>query len=88
MASQDTSGKLVWFLAGAAVGAAVALLYAPQPGRATRRYIRRKAGQGREALSDAGKEILDRGREYYERGRQFAEQAGDLVERGRKLVGG
>lgn len=86
MASEDTSGRIVWFLAGAAVGAAVALLYAPQSGRETRRYIRRKAEEGCDALSDAGKEVLGRSREYYEKGRQFAEEAGDLLDRGRKLV--
>jgi gas vesicle protein len=37
-------GNLVFFLLGAATGAAVALLYAPQEGEATRRMIGEKAG--------------------------------------------
>jgi gas vesicle protein len=37
-------GNLVFFLLGAATGAAVALLYAPQEGEATRRLIGEKAG--------------------------------------------
>ena len=40
--AQDAGGKLIWFLAGAAVGSAIALLYAPQSGRATRREIGRQ----------------------------------------------
>ncbi len=88
MASENTGEKLVWFLTGAAVGAVAALLYAPQSGKATRRFIRRKAEDGREAIVDAGKEILDRGHEFYEKGRQIADDAAGLVERGRKLVRG
>jgi len=88
MASEDHSARFVWFLAGAAAGAAVALLFAPQSGRKTRRYLRRKAGESREVLAEAGEEILNRGREFVERGRHVAEEAGDLLERGRKLAGG
>jgi gas vesicle protein len=87
MASENGS-KLVWFLTGAAIGGAIALLYAPQSGRETREYIRKRADEGREALTDAGKDVLDRGRDYYEKGRKLAEEAGELVERGRKLVAG
>jgi gas vesicle protein len=46
MMSKDNNwgGNLVFFLLGAATGAAVALLYAPQEGEATRRLIGEKAG--------------------------------------------
>ncbi len=86
MAWEDNNSKLVWFLAGAAIGATVALLYAPQSGRDTRKYIRKKTDEGREALADAGKDILDRGREVYDKGRKIAEEAGELFDRGRRLV--
>jgi gas vesicle protein len=88
MASENDDNKLVWFLTGAAIGAAVALLYAPKSGRDTRRYLRKRADEGREALADAGKEIRDRSREIYDKGREIAEEAGELLERGRKLVVG
>ncbi len=88
MGSEDTSSRAVWFLAGAAVGAAIALLFAPASGRETREYLSRKTGQGRDALADAGRELLERGREYYEKGRKLAEEAGDLFEQGKKLVRG
>lgn len=91
--------KLFWFLIGAVVGAGVALLYAPQSGRETRRYIARKTGEAREALAETGEQILERGRELgeeiaergrqiYRKGVEIAEDAGELLERGRKLVGG
>ena len=88
MASEHDGTKLVWFLTGAAIGAAIALLYAPQSGRDTRRFIRKKTDEGREALADTGKDILERGREVYDKGRKIAEEAGGLLERGRKLVAG
>jgi len=36
---EDNTSKLVWFLAGAAIGSAIALLYAPASGDETRRKI-------------------------------------------------
>ena len=88
MASEYDGNRAVWFLVGAAVGAAIALLYAPKSGRDTRKYIRKRSDEGREALVDAGKEIRDRGRDIYEKGREIAEEAGELLERGRKMVVG
>jgi gas vesicle protein len=80
--------SLGWFLLGAALGAAVALLYAPQSGKDTRRLIAKKTEQGREALSDSGKEVLDRGRELFDRAREVADEAADTFDRARKLVRG
>ena len=88
MAKDDSGNTILWFLTGAAVGAAIALLYAPASGRDARKYIRKKAEAGRETLDDAGKEIVDRGRDYYKKGLKIADEAGDLLERGKKLVTG
>jgi gas vesicle protein len=86
--SEDDAGKFLWFVAGAAIGATVALLYAPASGEVTRRKIVKKAEGGRETLADTGKEIVDRGRELYGKGRQLADEAAEMFERGRKLVHG
>ena len=86
MATDNTATKLVWFLTGAAAGAAIALLYAPQSGHQSRKFTRRKAGDSRDTLAETGKDVLDRGREYYEKGRKIAEEAGELFERGRKKL--
>lgn len=86
MAKEDTGSRLVWFLAGAAIGAVVALIYAPASGEQARRYIVRKTEKSKDALTDTGKDIIDRGREYFEKGRQIADEAGELFEKGRKLV--
>jgi gas vesicle protein len=86
MANQEYGSKAVWFMAGIAIGATVALLYAPMTGEDTRRQLTKKAQKGRDALTDSGNDLLDRGREMYERGRQLADEAADLFERGRKIV--
>ena len=84
----ESTGKFVWFVAGAAIGASIALLYAPQSGEETRRVIRKKARQGGDALSDASRDLMDKGRDLYERGLRVADEAADMIERGRRLVEG
>jgi gas vesicle protein len=84
----DNSGKVVWFFAGAALGATIALLYAPQSGRDTRRIIRKKTREGREFVAETGRDLADRGRELYEKGLRVADEAAELIERGRKIVEG
>ena len=88
MAQEDTSGKVIWFFAGAAIGAAVALLYAPQSGQETRRYLGDKAKEGKDALAESGRDMMDRGRDLYERGRKMADEAAEMFDRGRKIVDG
>jgi gas vesicle protein len=77
-----------WFAAGAILGAAIAILYAPGSGKQTRKLISKKVDEGQDAINDTSKELMDKGKELYERGRQLAEEAADLFERGRKLVRG
>jgi len=84
----DNTSKLVWFLAGAALGAAIAILYAPATGAETRRRIADKTQEGRQTLVESGRELIERGRDLYEKGRQIADEAAELFERGRKLVHG
>ena len=86
MADQEYGSKAVWFMAGIAIGATVALLYAPASGENTRRHLTRKVQKGRDALADSGSDLLERGREMYERGRKLADEAAEMFERGRKIV--
>jgi gas vesicle protein len=85
--SQATS-NIAWFLTGAFIGAAAAILYAPQSGKQTRRYISEKTQLGREAVETAGHDIADASKDMFERGRKLVDDAADLFERGRKLVKG
>ncbi len=65
----------VGVLAGAALGAAVALLYAPVRGRDAREMIGERVQDG-----------LDRASSAIDRGREIASQGRDLAERGKSLV--
>jgi gas vesicle protein len=88
MADEENGGKFIWFVAGAAVGAAIAILYAPAAGHETRRKIAERTDQGRQALADQGRDLYERGKEMYDRGRKLADEAAEMFERGRKLVEG
>ena len=67
MANNDNGASiLVAFIAGAAVGAAVALLFAPATGEETREYLGQRAREGRERAIDAarqGREVLNKQRD-------------------------
>lgn len=86
--TEDNNHKLLWFLTGAALGGAIALLYAPATGEETRRALAQRADEGRNMLSGRGQEMMDRGRELYEEGRKVADEAAALFDRGRKIVEG
>ena len=82
MASNEAGTNLAWFLAGAALGAAVAVLVAPQSGSETRQQIKRRALEGRDRVSRTGRDALEKGREIFERGRELADEAGELFDKG------
>jgi gas vesicle protein len=64
---ETSAGSLLLaFVAGAAVGAAVALLFAPASGEETREYLGQRAREGRDRAADAarqGREMLNRQRD-------------------------
>ncbi len=84
--NEDNAKNAVWFLTGAAIGAAIALLYAPATGREIRQKISKKAVEHRGRVVESGKDLMDRGRELYEKGRRMAGEAGEMIEAGKKLV--
>jgi gas vesicle protein len=84
-------GKLVWsgamdmwkywmaFGVGVAAGAAVALLYAPQPGDRTRKQIKR-------GLEDATDRIQSTAEDISEKAEHYGKQAERVIRRGREAV--
>lgn len=68
------------FVAGALIGAGVALLFAPQPGSELRGLLRNYANRAKDDLIDKGQEAWDtaveRGREYYDKGEEAIRDAG------------
>ncbi len=85
---RDDGSKIIWFVAGVSIGAAIALLYAPASGEETRRRLADSTGEGREALAASGKEFMEKGRELYDKGRRLVDDAAEMFDQGRKIVGG
>ena len=85
---EESVSRLAWFLTGAVVGAAIAILYAPKTGKDTRHFISEQAQAGKEAVADTTSDIVESGKEMFERGRQIVDDAAALFERGRKMVRG
>lgn len=88
MHRDDEGAGFVWFLIGMAVGASVALLYAPQSGKDTRDYIARKTRESRDLVNETSRDLYDKGTDLFERGREIADEAAEIFERGRKLARG
>ena len=89
--SGDATG-LSAFLAGALIGAGIALLFAPQPGTELRGRLRDYANRAKDDLADKGQEAWDtmagRGKEFYEKGeaivRDVGRSAKEFAEQGAK----
>jgi gas vesicle protein len=75
----DGGAGVKWFLAGAAFGGVLALLFAPQSGEHTRRLIRRRARDLRDLAEDGLEELGDRFEEGKARVREEADRVKDAV---------
>src|SRR5690348_4504285 len=76
---EDASGWSA-FIAGALIGAGVALLFAPQTGNELRGMLRSYASRAKDEALERGRAAWDtaveRGKEYYERGQEAVQEAG------------
>lgn len=79
MNKDNFGSSLVFFLLGAATGAAVALLYAPQDGESTRRMIADKSGDLRDKASDVASNVAQTAKDKWG---QVADQAQNVISRG------
>jgi gas vesicle protein len=68
------------FVAGALIGAGVALLFAPQTGNELRGMLRNYAARAKDEALERGKAAWDtaveRGKEYYDKGQEAVQEAG------------
>jgi gas vesicle protein len=78
--------RIAFFLLGTAIGAAVALLAAPESGARTRRTFRRKGRDATDYVVEAGKELAERCEDLYKRSGELADDAAhELSEKYREL---
>ena len=76
---EERTPGLAWFVAGAVLGAGVALLFAPQSGLETRRQLKRKARHLREMAEDGLEELGERFEEGKERLRETVREGAHRV---------
>jgi len=76
---ERNSGGVGGFLLGVAIGAAAALLLAPQSGAATRRDIKRSARRARRAAEDVAGDITTRVNDTFEQARGRVEHGIDTA---------
>ena len=74
------SDVLVGFLIGVGVGAAAALLMAPESGEQVRRRIRTKAEEGTEYLKKRGAELRTTASELVDSGKKAADSAKQQID--------
>jgi gas vesicle protein len=75
MSDTRAGERAAFFLLGAAIGAAAALLMAPASGARTRRRLVRKGEEVADYLIDAGKELVEKCEDLYERSGELVEDA-------------
>ena|ERR1041385_1103236 len=73
MSETRAGDRAVFFLLGAAIGAATALLMAPASGARTRRRLRREGEEVADYLIDTGKELVDKCEDLYQRSAEVVE---------------
>jgi gas vesicle protein len=71
----DTREQAAFFLLGAAIGAATALLLAPASGKKTRKRLARKGEEVADYMIDAGKDLVEKCEDLYERSEELAGDA-------------
>ena len=80
MSGEACSGeKTLFFLVGAAIGAATALLLAPRSGAETRRLIAARARDGADAVVNQSKMVADVASTYLDRGKETIQHQRDQL---------
>jgi gas vesicle protein len=91
MSENSGSDKILFFLAGASIGAAFALLFAPKSGRETRDIISRTANDSRDFLSSKVTEgrqaVEEKGKKMSDDFTSFLDRSKEAVQRQKEQLG-
>ena len=75
MAEESGSAeKVLFFMLGAVMGAAAALLLAPRTGEETRRILASKAREGKDFMATRSRTVADKTSSYVDRGKEILQQ--------------
>ena len=90
MANCNVATKVAYFVAGLGIGAAVALLFAPQSGEETRKQIAVKAQEGKDFVASKGREIRKQAEELVDQGKELVSKQkarlADALESGKQVA--
>lgn len=90
MAKRNDGSSFAWFVAGLAMGAAAAVLFAPRSGQETRDSLAKAASKGRDFADRKRREATEIGREAYAQGREAVqdtlETSKGILAQGRELA--
>lgn len=70
----DSGSKFTFFLAGLGIGALVGVLFAPQTGEDTRKYLSQKADEGRQYAQRRARELRERAEDMVDRGKDAVDR--------------
>ena len=79
----DVGARLTYFIAGATIGAVVALLFAPKSGRELREDLADATRKGVDRARETGSQLSSKAGEYYD---AASSRAGDLAASARDAV--
>lgn len=74
MGDNDSASNFIFFVAGMAIGGVLALLFAPKAGSETRELIARKAGEGKEYVTNRSQELKRQAEDLVEKGKGYVAQ--------------
>jgi gas vesicle protein len=74
-----TGDKALYFVLGAFIGAATALLLAPRSGEETRRMIAAKAREGADLMTNHTRGFAEKTSTYIDRGKELLQQQRDQL---------
>jgi gas vesicle protein len=77
---------MAWLAGGVALGAAVALLLAPDTGSRTRQKLVEQAEEGGRSLLGSSQDWIAKGRDLFEQGRGIVEDTAQLLESVRRIA--
>ena len=90
MARCSIALKVGCFVAGVGVGGLVALLLAPESGEQTRKFIAKKAEEGKDYVASKGREFRGQAEELVEKGKELAtkqrERLAEVLETGKEAA--
>lgn len=79
MSDNDAGTRVAFFLAGAGIGALVALLFAPKAGKETRDFIAKKAEEGRDYVTQRSRDLREQAEEYVDKGKDLVTKQKEML---------